>query len=133
MASHFPSNVAGVPQLVVRALNDPGPSKRSSRDSSHSPIALHTRAPYRTPNNPSCFPAKGHPTSLCLEPSSSTSCTLCLSNTQVSFTYHMLKKAFHVTPTPDQIPRFIPSPHTMSFSFIGTYQFVIVHLFVISL
>lgn len=71
-----------------------------------------------------------HPTTLCLESSSSTSCTLCSSNTQVSFTYHILKKAFHVTPTPDQIPRFIPSHHTMCFSFIGTYQFVIVHLLV---
>lgn len=35
---------------------------------------------------------------LCLEPSPSTPCTYCLSNTHGSFTCHILKESLHVTP-----------------------------------
>lgn len=63
-----------------------------------------------------------------LEPSSSSLCILCLANTQVSFTCHILKGAFHVTPRLDQIPGYTLLLHNVLFLYRNTpHTFVILY------
>lgn len=88
------------------------------------PLPPNTRAAYRTSNNASCFPPH--------HPLLGTLFLHLLHSLLIKYpsALHISHPSFHMTPVPDQIPRFIPSHHTMYFSFIGTYQFVIVHLLV---